>query len=188
MSFLSDTKNFGLLAMVIAVVNVAVSVFTFTSDGDFVWNVIDGVGGILAGLVMLAAGVTIFTKRFPPFMDRLFVDGASSKFGVITGYTAAIGVSVIVGLGPTPGSIVWGVLVGILLLVLVWVITHERKDMISKILWVVLLVIYFFGIIHGVSIALYGSIYLLTGLCESLLFLLAFLYLFDMSVKDKFGL
>ena len=189
MSFLDETRNFGILALIVAIVNTAGSVlFFFNEDIDSVWRTIAGVGGVLSSIVMILAGITIMTGNIPSFLDKLFPDGAVSKFGVITGYTAAIGVASIVGLGFTVVDIVAGVLVGLILLGIVWILTNDRRGIVERILWVILIVVYFIGIITGVAIAITGGLNLVSGICLTLMYLLAFTYLFDPSVKSKFGM
>ena len=189
MSFLDETRNFGILALIVAIVNAAGSVlFFFNEDIDPVWRTIAGVGGVLSSIVMILAGITIMTGNIPSFLDKLFPDGAVSKFGVITGYTAAIGVASIVGLGFTVVDIVAGVLVGLILLGIVWILTNDRRGIVERILWVILIVVYFIGIITGVAIAITGGLNLVSGICLTLMYLLAFTYLFDPSVKSKFGM
>jgi hypothetical protein len=189
MSFLDETRNFGILALIVAIVNAAGSVlFFFNEDIDPVWRTIAGVGGVLSSIVMILAGFTIMTGNIPSFLDKLFPDGAVSKFGVITGYTAAIGVASIVGLGFTVIDIVAGVLVGLILLGIVWILTNDRRGIVERVLWVILIVVYFIGIITGVAIAITGGLNLISGICLTLMYLLAFTYLFDPSVKRKFGM
>ncbi len=189
MSFFDNTRNFGMLAMIVAAVNVVGSVlFFFNDDIEEVWRIVAGIGGILSALLMLAAGFAIFSGRIPGFLIKLFPDGATSKFGVLTGYTAAIGVASIIGLGFTVADIVIGIIVGILLLFVVWILTNDRKGVVEKILWVILMVFYFLGILGGVIIAITGGMNLVSGICISLMYLLAFVYLFDPSVKRKFGM
>ncbi len=189
MSFIDNTKNFGILAVVVAVINVAGSVLFFINeDVEDIWRIIAGVGGIVSAALMLVTGVAIATKRIPSFLTKLFPEGLSSKFGVLTGYTAAIGVASIVGLGTNVMDIVAGVVIGLLLLFIVWILTNDRKGVIEKILWVILIVIYFLGILSGVVLAIEGSLNIVSGICVALMYLLAFLYLFDPSVKAKFGI
>ena len=189
MSFFDDTKNFGLLAMVIALINVAGAVlFFFNEDINEVWRTIAGIGGILSSLLMLAAGYSIFSGTIPGFMLRIFPEGARSKFGVLTGYTTAIGVASIIGLGVSIADIVAGVVIGVLILFVVWIITNDRKGVVDRIIWVILLVLYFLGILIGVIIAISGGLNIVSGICVSLLYLMAFLYLFDPAVKRKFGM
>ncbi len=189
MSFIDNTKNFGILAVVIAVINVVGSVLFFTNeDVEDVWRIIAGIGGIISALLMLVTGVAIATRRIPVFLEKLFPDGASSKFGVLTGYTAAIGVATIVGLGPSLGDIIAGIIIGALLLFLVWILTNDRKGVVEKILWVILIVVYFLGILAGIIVAIEGGLNIVSGICITLMYLLAFLYLFDPSVKAKFGI
>ncbi len=189
MSFIDNTKNFGILAVVIAVINIAASALFFTNeDIENVWRIIAGVGGIISALLMLVTGIAIATRKVPVFLEKLFPDGVSSKFGVLTGYTAAIGVASIIGLGASVADIVAGIIIGALLLFLVWILTNDRKGVIEKILWVILLVVYFLGILAGVIVAIEGGLNIVSGICVSLMYLLAFLYLFDPSVKVKFGI
>ena len=61
----------------------------------------------------------------------------------------------------------------------------RRKE---KILWVILIVLYFLGVLFGIIIAISGGLNLISGTCICLMYLLAFVYLFDPSVKTKFGM
>lgn len=189
MSFLDETRNFGILALIVAIVNAIGSVLFFLNeDIDPVWRTVAGVGGILSSVVMISAGFAIMTGNIPPFIERIFPDGVASKFGVITGYTAAIGVASIVGLGFTIADIVAGVLVGIILIGIVWILTNDRRGIVERIIWVILIVVYFIGVITGVAIAITGGLNLISGICLTLMYLLAFTYLFDPGVKSKFGM
>jgi heme A synthase len=79
--------------------------------------------------------------------------------------------------------------VGLVLLFIVWVLTNDRKGIVERILWVILLVVYFLGIV-GSILAMFSDspINTVVGLCGCLMYLLAFIYLFDESVKKKFGM
>ena len=189
MSFFDETRNFGILALIVAAINAVGSVLFFINeDIDPVWRTIAGIGGILSSVVMLSASFAIMTGNIPSFIDKIFPDGATSKFGVITGYTAAIGVSSIVGLGFTVADIVVGVLVGLILLGIVWILSNDRRGIVERILWVILIVVYFIGLLVGIAIAITGGLNLVSGICLSLMYLLAFVYLFDPAVKRKFGM
>jgi hypothetical protein len=190
MAFTDSTRNFGILAIIVAVIGLASGVVVFFDDEiDTKWRTIAGVGSILANIIMLLAGYAIFSGNIPSFMDKLFPEGPTSKFGVLTGYTAAIGVASIIGLGSGIAEIVMGVLVGLVLLFIVWVLTNDRKGIVERILWVILLVVYFLGIV-GSILAMFSESFINTvvGLCGCLMYLLAFIYLFDESVKKKFGM
>ena len=190
MAFTDNTRNFGILAIIVAVIGLASGVAVFFDDEiESKWRTIAGVGTIIANIVMLLAGYAIFSGNIPMFMDKLFPEGPSTKFGVLTGYTAAIGVASIVGLGSSIMEIVMGVLVGLVLLFIVRILTNDRKGIVEKILWVILLVVYFLGIIGSILAIFSGSVIdTIVGLCGCLMYLLAFIYLFDESVKKKFGM
>ena len=190
MAFTDNTRNFGLLAIMVAILGMGSGVMMFLDeDIESKWRTIAGVGAIIAHIVMLLAGYTIYSGNIPMFMDKLFPEGPTSKFGVLTGYTAAIGVASIIGLGSSVAEIVVGVLVGLILLGIVWILTNDRKGIIERILWVILLVVYFLGIVGSILSIFSGSaIATAMGLCGCLMYLLAFIYLFDESVKQKFGM
>ena len=100
MAFTDNTRNFGLLAIMVAILGMGSGVMMFLDeDIESKWRTIAGVGAIIAHIVMLLAGYTIYSGNIPMFMDKLFPEGPTSKFGVLTGYTAAIGVASIIGLG-----------------------------------------------------------------------------------------
>lgn len=190
MAFTDNTRNFGILAIIVAVIGLLSGVAVFFDDEiEGKWRTIAGIGSIIANIVMLLAGYAIFSGNIPVFMEKLFPEGPNTKFGVITGYTAAIGVASIVGLGSSIGEIVLSVLVGLVLLFIVWILTNDRKGIVEKILWVILLVVYFLGIVANLlAIFSRSPIDTVVGLCGCLMYLLAFIYLFDESVKQKFGM
>lgn len=182
MAFLSDTKNFGILAMIAAAISIVGAVLSlFNSSG--VYSIVCGIGAIVGGIVLLLASVAIFTRSIPPMISSLFPEGARSKFGVLVGYTAAVGVASILKLTPV------GIIVGAIILVVVWVLTNDRKGVVEKILWFVLAVLYFLGAILGIlTVFGGGALAIVSGICAALMYLLAFVYLFDSDVKKKFNL
>ena len=194
MSFLDNTRNFGILALIVSAMQIVGAVMFFLNeDVDQIWRIIGGVGGILAAIVMLAASFAIFSGNIPSFVERLFPEGATSKFGVLTGYTSAVGMASIIGLGSSVADIVFGLIIGIIILAIVWILTNDRKGIVEKILWVVLVIVYFLGIVNGIAIIIEtadstNAFTIVSGVCLCLMYLLAFLYLFDSDVKKKFGM
>ena len=76
MAFTDSTRNFGILAIVVAVIGLASGVAVFFDDGiETKWRTIAGVGAILSNIVMLLAGYAIFSGNIPMFMDKLFPEG-----------------------------------------------------------------------------------------------------------------
>ena len=194
MSFLDETKNFGLLALIVGAINLVCAImFFFNNNIETTWRIVGGVGRILASIVILAAGWAIFSGNIPSFMARLFPEGSTSKFGVITGYTAAVGASFIVGLGTSVGEIILGVVLGLILLLAVFILTTGKTGVIEIIIWVIFLIIYIIGIIFD-AIGVFASfdplnvLSIIGCLCECLMFIIAFIYLIDPEVRKKFGL
>ena len=181
MSFLNDTRNFGILAMVAAAASMIGAAMSIAISGDM-YNIISSIGSILGGILLFVTGMAIARYRMPAFMERVFPEGAHSKFGVLVGYTTAIGIASILKLDE-------GILWGAIILSVVWVITSDRKGVIHKILWVILAVVYFLGTVIEIGVACGGGFTsIVCGICLSIMYLLAFLYLFDQDVKNKFGI
>ena len=188
MAFFDDARRFGILVMVTAIISLAAGIGALTEGLDETWNLLDGIGGIVAALIMLGCGLCIFLDMEPGFLWDFFPEGAGSKFGAITGFTAAAGLALLIGLGPELISAILGAVIGVLLLAIAWMITDEKKGLRKKIVWVSLAVLFFLCLMHGVVIALGTGLSILTGVAEILTFLVAMFLLYDGDVKAKFGL
>ena len=176
MEFLNNTKNFGLMILILGVLDVVLAVLTMIDDG---FSVI-GLGSILGPIVMILAGLAIFSQTNGGIISFAFPEGSSSKFGALTGYIFATGLSAIVSLQ------IGGVIFGLLILLVGWIITNDKKTIIDSIIWIFLVVLFGLITLFAILGAFGGGIYLIVGgICTALLHLMGFLYLLDKDVKKK---
>ena len=198
-SFLDNTKNFGLMIAIIGLVDLIVNVIALVDGID---NInLDWIGGIIIGLVYLAAGWMVYSQK-PGALDSLFPEGISSKFGVLTGYVFLVGVTAIIGgiffiIANTDniGGGVGDIILGLIILIIGWIITNDKKTAVDKIVWVLLVIIFLLLLILAIlSIFEVGNMF--SGLTMALMYvdvvativmyLMAFLYLLNPEVKSKF--
>lgn len=177
MEFLNNTKNFGLIIAIVALINIAVGV----------WSIVDmgfsrvTLGYVLSPLVMILAGFAIFAQTDGGIIKFAFPEGSRSKFGALTGYIFATGISHMLSLE------IAGVIAGLIVLFIGWMITNDWDTIVDKIVWVLLIIIYALGTIGNVIVAISSDpIMIATGVLGALLTLMAFLYLLDPEVKKKF--
>ena len=95
MSFFDDTKNAGLILLIIALLEViftAIAAFAFEPYKDAeVWKqIMMIVGAVLGAAVFLIVGLGIMKGSCMIQIGNLFSD-VSSKFGVVVAVTAAFG-------------------------------------------------------------------------------------------------
>lgn len=200
-SFLDDTKNFGLLIAVIGLVDLIVSAALLMEDtGNLT---VENIGGIVAGVLYLLAGVMVFTQRPGP-LAPVFPEGISSKFGVLTGYIFLIGVTGIINgifvaaFGSADGHLASGIgaiVLAAIILAVGWIITNNTKNIFDKMIYYLLIVIFAAFVIVSL-IALLGINGSYQGIYEILayvdviaavvMYLMAFLYLLSADVKAKF--
>ena len=176
MEFLNNTKNFGLMIMIIAVIDVILGVIGIINNGFS----IDGLGSILAPVVMILAGFAIFSQTNGGIISFAFPEGTRSKFGALTGFIFATGLSNILSLN------IAGVVLGILILIVGWIIANGNKTFLDSIIWVILVVLFALIAISSLIVAFSGDVVLIiSGICGAILYLMAFLYLLDSDVKKK---
>ena len=198
MSFFDNTKNFGLVALIAALINVvAIIVLLFVEiDGQKIEpgnDIIGFLGMILPAIVMLIYGLSVF--RQAAIISFIFPEGPSSKFGVLTGLVFAAGVSSILSLNPM------GIVVGIILLIIGWIITNGNKTVVDTIIWVLMIIIFLLAAIayvlavlcvDSLSLDFFGDFVIggiagwIVAVCKAIMYILAFVYLFDKDVKSKF--
>ena len=176
MEFFNNTKNFGLMITVLAVIDIVLGVIGIVNGGFS----IGALGGILAPAVMILAGIAIFTQTNGGIISFAFPEGSRSKFGALTGFIFAVGLSNILTLN------IGGIILGILILVVGWVITNDSKTFLDSVVWVVLIILFALIAISSILAVLSGSIIaIISGICSAILYLTAFLYLLDPEVKKK---
>ena len=176
MEFLNNTKNFGLMIMIIAAIDIIFGVIGIV-DGGF--SVV-GLGAILAPAVMILAGFAIFSQTNGGVISFAFPEGSRSKFGALTGFIFATGLSNILSLT------VGGIVLGILILIVGWIITNDKNTFLDSVIWVILVILFALIAVLSLLGAFSGGIItIISGICGALLYLMAFLYLLDKDVKKK---
>lgn len=175
MEFLNNTRNFGLIMMIISVIDLVVGIMTIVKSFN-----IYGVGMILSSIVMILAGIAIFSQTDGGIISFAFPEGSSSKFGALTGYIFATGLATIVSLHPV------SIVIGIIIMIIGWIITNDKKTFIDSIIWVLLVIIFALMVIGNILAVFSGDLFVIaSGVLGALLSLMAFLYLLDSDVKKK---
>ncbi|MBO7205913.1 MAG: hypothetical protein J6V08_05815 [Candidatus Methanomethylophilaceae archaeon] len=176
MEFFNNTKNFGLMITILAVVDIVFGVIGIVKGGFS----IAALGGILSPIVMVLAGVAIFSQTNGGIISFAFPEGSRSKFGALTGFIFAVGLSYILSLN------IVSIILGILILIVGWIITNDTKTFVDSIIWVVLIVLFALIAISSIIVAFTGDVLLIiSGVCSAIIYLTAFIYLLDPEVKKK---
>ena len=200
-SFLDNTKNFGLMIAIIGLVDLIVSVLMLIEDMNNL-NLMY-IGGIIVGLIYLFAGIMVYTQK-PGALAPIFPEGISSKFGVLTGYIFLVGVTGIIdgifvaAFSNADGNLMAGIgtiVLAIIIIAVGWIITNDTKNVLDKVIYYILIIIFALSVILGL-IGIFGlgdyyhDMYLILAIVESIaaivMYLMAFLYLLSAEVKTKF--
>ena len=201
-SFLDDTKNFGLLIAVVGLVDLIVCTALLVEDT--INLTVENIGGIVAGVLYLLAGVMVFTQRPGP-LAPVFPEGISSKFGVLAGYiflvrvTGIINVVFVAAFGSADQHLASGIgaiVLAAIILAVGWIVTNNTRNIFDKVIHYMLIVIFAaFVLISliallGVTNGSYEGIYLILAYVDVVaavvMYLMAFLYLLSADVKAKF--
>ena len=189
MSFLNDTKNFGLVIAVLGLFEVISAVIGFVNSVS-----LGAAGALIAGLLVLLAGFGIYKKSLPAFMTKLFPEGIDSKFGVLTGMMFTVSVAQIIAC--ILAFNIGGLVAPIILMILALVITNDKKNAFDKIIWILLVIIAVIAALTGFMglFAISGNGILeiaavaLTAVARALMYFMLLFYLLDSGVKKKFGM
>jgi hypothetical protein len=190
MSFFDDTKNVGLLLLIIALFGVILSAVALFALDDYkdldMWKkIVALVGSVIGAAIYAILGLGIMKGQCMIQIGGLFSD-VKSKFGVLVAGTAGVGISElvegifsIIAYGATnAGTIV----IAVLLLVMAWLMVDGGK-LAGNIIWIVLLIIYILGIIFSII-----AILALIGIPLLLLFIMLLLFLLSPEVKSRMGI
>ncbi|MBO4552413.1 MAG: hypothetical protein J5673_04385 [Candidatus Methanomethylophilaceae archaeon] len=191
MSFFNDTKNAGLILLIIALLEViftAIAAFAFEPYKDAeVWKqIMMIVGAVLGAAVFLIVGLGIMKGSCMIQIGDLFSD-VSSKFGVVVAVTAAFGLSGIVNaiftiIGFGGASAIASIVIGVLFILLAWLLATGETDA-RKVVWIILLILYIIYLIFSIFAAL-----VLVGIPDLLLSIFLVTYLLSPDVKGKCGM
>ena len=190
MSFFDDTKNVGLLLLIIALIGVVmtvISLFALDSYKDLdTWKkIVVLVGSVIGAAIYAILGLGIMKGQCMIQIGGLFSD-VKSKFGVLVAGTAGVGLSElvegifsIIAFGATnAGTIV----IAVRLIVMAWLMVDGGK-LAGNIIWIVLLIVYILGIIFSII-----AIIVLIGIPLLLLFIMLLLFLLSPEVKSRMGM
>ena len=191
MSFFDDTKNAGMILLIIALLGIiftAIAAFAFDPYKDAeVWKkIVMIVGSVIGGAVFLIVGMGIMKGSCMIQIGNLFSD-VSSKFGVVVAITAAYGLSEIVNgiftiIGFGGASAIAPIIIGVLFILLAWLLASGESDA-RKIVWIILLILFIIYLIISIFAAL-----VLVGIPDLLLSIFLVTYLLSPEVKGKCGM
>ena len=188
MSFFDETKNFGLVLLICAVLSIVFAVFMMTVGIDNTkMGVLAGVGTIVGALIILVYALGVYRGEYLVNIDR-YMDDASTKFGVLTGFVTVNGVSCIVSaifsiIGGDVGGAVLNIVIGVLCFVMAFFMTDNEKGIADNVIFIILAIIFVLMIIGGILtlIVLIGIPILIEGI-------MLLIMLFSPEVKEKMGM
>ena len=190
MSFFDESKNVGLLLIIIAALDIIftlIAVFAFDGYKDMaLWKKIVMIVGVLitSGLYLLL-GLDIQNGSCRLQIGEFFND-VVSKFGVLLAITAATGIiNIIDGLALVfynPGSGLMNIVIGVLMLVMAYLMVSGGKEA-NQVVWVILLILYILMLIGSVFLCL-----VLIGIPMLLLSIMLLVFLLSPEVKSKMGM
>ena len=190
MSFFDDTKNAGLLLLIIALMDIAfvvVAAFFLDQykDAEMWKKIVLIVGGVIEGLFLAVVGMGIKNGSCMFQLGGFFSD-VTSKFGVLVAGTAAYGIGSIISgvfsiIAFGTGGIT-DVVIGVLIVLVAWLMLDGGK-VANNIIWIILLIVYIIGIILSLFACL-----VLVGIPSLLLFIMLLLFLLSPEVKSKMGM
>lgn len=187
MSFLDDTKNFGIVATIVAIVMVISAILTIVDD-----NIWIGIGSLIYAVLLFVLGYGIYKDKVLIHIGSIFSD-LGSKFGVLTAYVAVVGLgSIVVGIfgiiGGEAGSYALNIVIGIIALIFVYIMKDGQQTTLDKIIWIILLVIFVLGLLGGIILLIAFPIGTLLGIAYIIMYLCLLTYLFSGEVKSKLGM
>ena len=191
MSFFDDTKNAGMILLIIALLGIvftAIAAFAFDpyKDADMWKKIVLIVGAVLSAAVFIIVGLGIMKGSCMIQIGDLFSD-VSSKFGVVVAITAAYGLSEIVNgiftiIGFGGASAIAPIVIGVLFILLAWLLASGASDA-RKVVWIILLILFIIYLVISIFAAL-----VLVGIPDLLLSIFLVTYLLSPEVKEKCGM
>ena len=185
MSFLEETKNFGLVLMVISIISIVMDLFLMIVGFDNVkLGILPGLGSIIGDVLVFIYAFGVYKGGYLFSINR-FMDDAVSKFGVLVGFVTISGIASIIG-GLLSLSILT-IIVGVLFLIAAYFMTDGKETIGDKVIWIILLVLFVLSIIGGV-VMLFSLITLIEGVATIIEGIMLILMLLSPEVKSKMGM
>lgn len=203
MSLLDNPKNFGLAAIVIGIVSLLVGIMAIIgglfAEGIALGAIVTAVGTILYGLLIFGIGMPIYKGE------------ETNSLSILGKFVNVIGIAtIVVGIFAGAGSIIDGslgggiseIVIGLIFgLILIWVATKildGSVDIMDKIIWVILLIVFIVlsivalvGIITpffaGFSI-IDAVFFAILSLCQFILYAFLLIAVLSKDVKKAMGM
>ena len=190
MSFFDESKNVGLLLLIIALLDIiftVVAVFAFDGYKDMeMWKKIIMIIGVLITSGLYAILGLDIQNGSCRFQIGAFFNDVISKFGVLLAITAATGlINIIDGLALvfySPGSGIMNIVIGVLMLVMAYLMVSGDKTA-NQVVWIILLILYILMLIGSIFLCL-----VLIGIPMLLLSIMLLVFLLSPEVKSKMGM
>jgi len=192
MSFFDETKNAGLVLLIIALLGIvfaAIAVFLLDGYKDMeMWKkIVFIIGAVVGSAVYVILGLDIMAGSCRFQIGNLFSD-VTSKFGVLVALTAGFGISEVLNsiisiiAGFDVGGQIGSIIVGILFIVMAFLLAGDNEDA-RKVIWIILLILYILMLIFSILACL-----VLIGIPMLLLSIFLVTYLLSPEVKSKCGM
>ena len=189
MSFFDETKNAGILLLIIALMGIVFAVIAvFALDGykdaDTWKKIVYIIGAVVGSAVFVILGLDIMNGSCRFQIGNLFSD-VTSKFGVLVALTAAFGISEIINsifsviAGFDVGGQIGSIVVGILFIIMAVLLAGDNQDA-RKVVWIILLILYIIMLIFSILACL-----VLIGIPMLLLSIMLVMFLLSPEVKSK---
>lgn len=203
MSFFDNPKNFGLAAIVLGAVSLLAGLLAIVNgvlaDPIATGAVVGAVGTLLFGVLILGVGLPIYRGEES---NKLTILGMFVRFvglaTIVVGVFSGAGQIIDESLGAGAGTIVIGVILGLILLWIAGRIVDGSADTLDRIVWIILLVV--FAILAVVSLIgiitpLFADlaiidllIAVILSLCEFVLYAFLLLSILSDDVKSAMGM
>jgi len=195
MSFFDETKNFGLVLLIVSLAGIILDlIFMFVEIGGTKTPIIAGVGSIIGELIVAIYAYGVYTGEYLIPIDR-FLDDAASKFGVIKGFVSVYAISSIVdaiftlvggiinnNMGGVISSIVISLIIAALCIFAVLKMSDGTVGTADKVIYYVLMVLFILMIILGIL-----SLIVIVGIIPLIEGIMLLVMLVSPEVKEKFG-
>ena len=190
MSFFDDTKNAGILLLIVALISIVLSVvalFALESYKDLdTWKkIVTLVGSVIGAAIYAILGLGIMKGKCMIQIGDLFSD-VKSKFGVLVAVTAGVGfadlVSGIFSIVAFGTANVGSIVIALLMIIMAWLMVDGGK-LANNVIWIILLILYILGIIFSII-----AIIVLIGIPLLLLYIMLLVFLLSPEVKSKMGM
>ena len=192
MGFFDNTKNVGW-----AIVGAALLMIL-----SGILSIVDGYGGDhFAGFAIAGIGAIIASFFYLKFGNGVRTGARTDKMDIVGTFVKVVGYAVIVtglfgsvggllGSGDAVSSLIY-VICGIIVLWVSSKMMDDKATTFDKIVWIVLLAVFlilFLSSFIGIFTNGFDVIVILTCLCKAIIYLIMFIFLFDVDVKKKMGM